>query len=112
MKCQSLKDYIDEARDLSDKHTDLKQVLTHIDRIFSVPESVTYLTAQMKEEDGNMLEVHHRIAEIEACRNDLFTMMFSLEERSERESEKESTLTQPIETYFADIHVLSTQLQQ
>ena len=51
-----------------------------------------------------------------ACRNDLFTLMQSLEDESDGgvsgSAHTQAALTQPIESYFRDIHVLSEQLHQ
>lgn len=69
--CCDLQDYVDEAREHSDKRDELKATLGQIDRIFKVPETVAALTAQVGLDDVNLLEVHQELAKLEDCRDKL-----------------------------------------
>ena len=108
-QCVELREYIQEAKELSTKKRNFQGTLEQIDRIFTVPETVEEIKDALNDPGSNLLEIHNSLSELESCQDSLLARMVTFDGGKEVVDVSGQGV---VKKYFADVDELAGQLQQ
>ncbi|XP_078494437.1 exocyst complex component 3-like isoform X2 [Ciona intestinalis] len=101
ISCGSLSDKMRDIKDISAQHRQLATAMENLKHIFGVPEEVGKARDLIKE--GQLLQAHKVLTDLEASRDDL------LYEQHKLDNQSESDIKQ-LQAYFSEAVVLSDEL--
>jgi exocyst complex component 3 len=117
--CRDIEPYAEHALSLSMKRNHMRSTLQQLDRIFSVPEDVSAIRAEVdrlnsgveeEEEEPNMLSIQQRISVLESCRDQILMLL-------QKHNQESSVIVagaalSPMEDYFECVTRLAMQFKK
>nr|CAB3243986.1 exocyst complex component 3-like [Phallusia mammillata] len=101
LSCGTLSDKMRDIKDISSQHRQLVAAMENLKHIFSVPEEVA--KARQMLADGQLLEAHKVLTDLETSRDDLLYEQYKLENHSDQDIKQ-------LQSFFAEAEKLSDEL--
>ncbi|XP_039265797.2 exocyst complex component 3-like isoform X1 [Styela clava] len=101
LSCGTLSDKMRDIKDVSAQHRQLAAAMENLKHIFAVPEEVEKARVMIK--NGDLLEAHKSLTDLETSRDDLLYEQHKLENRSTADMKQ-------LQRFFAEAETLSNEL--
>jgi exocyst complex component 3 len=107
---KALENHISRVRLLDDTRQQVRTTLTQIERIFTLPNVVSRLESDLGDESVNILQLHHELAGLEFCRDQVLEQLAVQGKGGQTPS---STRTKAsVDEYFSPVTVLMKRFEQ